>query len=595
MSSAQRFDERGVISNERQRRDQGEPRKCRTCSGGQCPPAAKIGSDSTVHEFGAAQRSRADSLRTGMWVAFGACEPFLGLECTVRRSDRDPVPNRRLPCTEQSLLALHLHGLLFATLLVVALGACAGQTEPGGSPGTGGNSSGAAGSTGPGSAGNGSAAGSGTGGTTAGTSGTTGGSVAGGGGITTGSGGGNGGSTSGGGGASGTAGAAGSTGGSGGAVGAAGSGGSAAGTGGGASGRGGAAGATAGRGGSAGTGSGGSGTAGSGTGGSAAGGTGAAATFQKAAGTIPNSAQPSSKINLAKANWQMGLISPSMQVGHQVNQPTVINGYLAIGGNEEFWIYDVSNPAAPKQLSSFTTPSRTGAEAESHTVSYARYGDTFYMVTIGGKGVNIWDVTSPTAPKHIKAIAIPGTSYGDYTEAVWGVSWQGQYIYIGATNNGIKVIDAANPASAAIVKEVPTSAYGGVSAGPVDAIGNVLVVMTPKDGGGVATLDISDPLNPVRLASTTTDKAYIGMFHRHYVFFIGLKSFDVLSNPKSIASLGSLPTEGSEYMSFQDDYMFLGHVRTEIGGTPGASKITVDDPRGMNVESRIWGRINLGD
>jgi hypothetical protein len=94
-------------------------------------------------------------------------------------------------------------------------------------------------------------------------------------------------------------------------------------------------------------------------------------------------------------------------------------------------------------------------------------------------------------------VAIPGTNYGDYTEAVWGVSWQGQYIYVGATNNGIKVVDAANPASAAIVKEVPTSAYGGVSAGPLDAIGNVLVVMTPKESGGAATLDISDPINPV--------------------------------------------------------------------------------------------------
>jgi hypothetical protein len=67
------------------------------------------------------------------------------------------------------------------------------------------------------------------------------------------------------------------------------------------------------------------------------------------------------------------------------------------------------------------------------------------MVTIGGTGINIWDVTSATAPKHIKAVAIPGTNYGDYTESVWGVSWQGQYIYVGATNNGIKVVDAANP------------------------------------------------------------------------------------------------------------------------------------------------------
>ena len=276
-------------------------------------------------------------------------------------------------------------------------------------------------------------------------------------------------------------------------------------------------------------------------------------TFQKAAGTIPNSPQPASKINLPKASWQKGLISPSMQVGHQVNQPTVINGYLAIGGNEEFWIYDVSNPAAPKQLSSFTTPSRTGAEAESHTVSYARYGDTFYMVTIGGSGINIWDVTSVTAPKHIKAVAIPGTNYGDYTEAVWGVSWQGQYIYVGATNNGIKVIDAANPASAAIVKEVPTSAYGGVSAGPLDAIGNVLVVMTPKESGGVATLDISDPTEP-RPARVLHDRQGV---HRDVPpalrVLIGLKSLgravESEEHRHGTRRSGACATEGSEYMA----------------------------------------------
>jgi hypothetical protein len=341
------------------------------------------------------------------------------------------------------------------------------------------------------------------------------------------------------------------------------------------------------------------GTGGSSTGAAGTGsGTGGTVPFQKAAGTIPNAAQPASAINLTKENWQRGIISPSLQVGKQLAQPSVFNGYLVMAGNEEFWIYDVANPAMPKQLSSFATPSRTGGEAESHTVSFARYGDTFYMVTIGGRGINIWDVTSVSAPKHVKAVAIPGTNYGDYTEAVWGVSWQGQYIYVGATNNGIKVVDAANPASAAIVAEVPTSQYGGVSAGPLDAIGNVLVVTTPKENGGIATLDISDPTKPTRLASLTTNAAYIGMFYRRWVFLIGVKAWDVLSNPRSIGSgtspLGNLPTEGSEYMSFSDDVMYLGHVRTEISGNPGVSKISVADPRTMRVTSRVWGRMNLG-
>ena len=135
-------------------------------------------------------------------------------------------------------------------------------------------------------------------------------------------------------------------------------------------------------------------------------------------------------------------------------------------------------------------------------------------------------------------LAIPGTNYGDYTEAIWGVTWQGRYIYVGATNNGIKVVDAERPASLSIVKEVPTSQYGGVSAGPLDAIGNVLVVTTPKESAGIATLDISDPVNPTRLASlTSTSISYIGMFYRHWIFLQSpVRAWDVLTNPRSIGS-----------------------------------------------------------
>jgi hypothetical protein len=338
---------------------------------------------------------------------------------------------------------------------------------------------------------------------------------------------------------------------------------------------------------------------GGGSGGAPAGGSTGSVAFGKPKGTIPNAPQPESSTNLPKDQWEKGILSPSLQNGHQINQSSVFNGYLLVGGNEEFWIYDVSNPASPKQLSSFTTPNRTGGEAETHSISYARYGDTYYVVTIGGRGIDTWDVTDPAKPQHLQQLKITGVNYGDYTEAVWGVTWQGQYIYVGATNNGIKVVDAADPRALRIVAEVPTSQYGGVSAGPLEAVGNVLVVMTPKESGGIATLDISDPIAPKRLSSFTSDKAYIGAFHRRYAFLIGVKVWDVLSNPKSIGSgsspIGSLATEGAEYMAFSDDHMFLGHLRSEISGTPGASKISVVDPRKMSVVNRIWGRRNLGN
>ena len=285
--------------------------------------------------------------------------------------------------------------------------------------------------------------------------------------------------------------------------------------------------------------------------------------------------------------------------GTHLNQPAVFNGYLMVAGNEDFFFYDVSNATAPKQLSKMSTPNRrAGGEAESHTISFARSGDTFYMVTLGGTGIDTWDVTSVTAPKHLAQLKIANINYGDYTEAVWGVSWQGQYIYVGATNNGLKVVDATDPANLKIAAEIPTSSFGGVSAGPVDAIGNVLVVMTPKESAGIATLDISDPTKPTRLASlTSTTKSYITEFHRHYAVMLGpIRVWDVLTNPKSIGSgtspIATFNNEYAEYSAFSDDYLFIGHARQEISNVPGCSKITFSDPRSMKVVNRIYGRLD---
>jgi hypothetical protein len=272
----------------------------------------------------------------------------------------------------------------------------------------------------------------------------------------------------------------------------------------------------------------------------------ASVTFDRPEGTIPNGAQPASTTNLPRSDWQKWIISPSLQNGHQINQPSVVNGYLMIGGNEEFWMYDVSDPKSPKQLSAFTTPNSQGKEAETHSISYARYGDKFYAVTSGGKGIDTWDVTNAKSPTHLQQLAIPGTNYGDYTETIWGVTWQGQYIYVGATNNGVKVVDAADPTDMSIAGQISTSAYGGVSAAVLEAVGNVLVVTTPKESGGIATLDISNPTAPTRLASFTTAISYIGGFYRHYAFLTGLGAWDVLTNPKSIGSATSPITRRSE-------------------------------------------------
>lgn len=322
--------------------------------------------------------------------------------------------------------------------------------------------------------------------------------------------------------------------------------------------------------------------------------------FSGPEGTIPNAPQPSSVVNVDQSSWAQGHVSPSLLEGTQINQPAVINGYMFITGNEEFWFYDVSDPSSPQELSSFSTPNRrVGGEAEGHTVSFARRGDNYLMVTVSGTGIDTWDITDVRNPEHLGHLGISGVNYGDYTEAVWGVAWQGQYIYVGATNNGVKVVDASDPTSLSLAGEISPSAYGGVSAGPVEAVGNVLVVMTPKESGGIATLDITDPTNPTRLASFSTGTSYIGQFYRRYAFLIGpLRAWDVLSDPRNIGSgsspIGQINHGGAEYLSFSDDKLFLGMVRAEIGGTPGTNIFDISNVSQIRQVRHVWGRQDRG-
>jgi hypothetical protein len=167
---------------------------------------------------------------------------------------------------------------------------------------------------------------------------------------------------------------------------------------------------------------------------------------------------------------------------------------------------------------------------------------------------------------------------------------------VGGTNTGLHIIDAKDPANATVVKHLPTSALGGVSAGPLYAVGNTLVVTTPKNTGGIATLDIGDPQNPILLDSLKVGNSYIGGFYRHYAILqTPVRMWDVLSDPTKIGpSLCSLSTDKSEYMSFSDDYLFLGHLRTNAGSGAGASKIDISNPGQPKITSRIWGRMDRG-
>jgi WD40 repeat protein len=164
---------------------------------------------------------------------------------------------------------------------------------------------------------------------------------------------------------------------------------------------------------------------------------------------------------------------------HQ-NQPMAVNGLLVAGGNGVHPVWDLENLAAPRLVATLTSPHHDG-EAESHQLS-ARVGPDgeVWVVTISGLGVDLWDLTTPEAPALLASVELEGVRYGDNTEAVWGVAWQGDVLYVGGTSTGLHVIDTTDPAAPVVVGRLPTSALGGVSAGPLWAVGDLLVTPNPK-------------------------------------------------------------------------------------------------------------------
>jgi len=302
-------------------------------------------------------------------------------------------------------------------------------------------------------------------------------------------------------------------------------------------------------------------------------------------GTIPNLTYVSTQL--------FKRISGRITYRH-LNQPSVYNGYIVLAGNGIHEVWDIANPYNPVWKQTLMSPHRFG-EAESHQVTYMRTANgTCYMATISGRGIDIWNMTVTENPTLVSSLILPNINYGDVAGGIWGVSWHGNYIYAGATVYGLYVIDVSNPALPQLVKTFSQSNLGGVSAGPLFAMGNLLVITTPKLSAGVATVDISNPTDPKLLDSVTGGAAsYIGGFYGGNAYLITpLRTYDVTTDPRNINQLGSFNVPASEYMSFAENYLFLGGLR---GGTEGIYKYSITNAASPNLIGRYVGRNSQWD
>ena len=306
--------------------------------------------------------------------------------------------------------------------------------------------------------------------------------------------------------------------------------------------------------------------------------------FSAPQGVIPNQTYPQSEV--------LKRISPQLGSRH-LNQPSVINGYAIFAGNGEHEVWDISNPYQPQHVADMISHHAAG-EAESHQVTYARRGEALYMATISGRGLDIWDVTDTPNPVLVSEIILPGINYGDVSGAIWGVSWQGNQIYAGATTNGLYVVDVEDIENPRLVATLSRAALGGVVAGPLFALGNLLVITSPKENRGIATVDISNPTHPRFLDGVVEGPdSYIGGFYGTNAYLITpYRVYDVTTDPRNIQLVAQADVPNSEYMSFADDHFFLGGLR---GGTQGVWKYNIADPTKPQLIGRFVGRDSRWD
>lgn len=262
------------------------------------------------------------------------------------------------------------------------------------------------------------------------------------------------------------------------------------------------------------------------------------------------------------------------------NATLMVNGYLVVMfapdsglGPGGFLVYDVANPRQPRLVKKVYEPEgRTAEFREPHAIGHATIGGRDYLAVPSTQGVEFWDFTDVNHLRQAGKIALPTVDGGDYANVTWQLWWQAPYVYVASADDGLYIVDARDPARPVLADRgagrpnpVPTGELGGFRLGPVFALGNQLVLTSMEASSGLASLDISDPLNPRLLDS-------VGQLPFFYATcFDGRKlygsargqgarmfSFDLSDPSRFVAEDDRLAMDDQLYCATQDHHVFQG-------------------------------------
>jgi hypothetical protein len=262
------------------------------------------------------------------------------------------------------------------------------------------------------------------------------------------------------------------------------------------------------------------------------------------------------------------------------NTVLVWKGYLFMpfaheAGGGGIAVFEIDDPCAPEPVAIVTSATMR----ETHAAGLTSLGGRDYMAVTSLDGIQIFDVTDVRDMSLVSNLTLPGVVYPDsYKRVVMSLFWQAPYIYVGAADNGLFVVDAHDPMAPALVathEPSPNLRIGGVH-----VIGT-LGVLIATEGNRVNILDLSDPAAPrivpggtFLLSDGTVDRfgrpelrlAYFGHVSGNYAYFAqqtfgaGLIVYD-LSDPSAPALAGHWPgmtPASGGYVFLKEGTAFVG-------------------------------------
>lgn len=262
------------------------------------------------------------------------------------------------------------------------------------------------------------------------------------------------------------------------------------------------------------------------------------------------------------------------------NVGLMVNGYFVLmfapdsgqstGG---FLVYDLSNPRQPRLVKKIFEPAgRTAEFREPHAIGQATIGGRQYLVVPSTRGIEFWDFTDVNDIRQVSKLELPSVHGGDYTRVTWQLWWQAPHVYVASADEGMYIVDARDPARPVLAERgqgrpnpVPTGELGGFRVGPIFAMGNHLVLSSMEASSGLASLDISDPLNP-RLLDRVGDLPfyYATCFDGRHLYGsvrgrgARMFAYDLADPARFVAEDDRLAMDDQLYCATQDQHVFQG-------------------------------------